>query len=108
MQKNKWISLNLALILVLLCQCTNTTKVDNMEKDKKSEACCKVNSKTDPSETSEITCPHCGHKKIEKLPTEVCVIKYTCEKCHQELTPKKGDCCVFCTYGSHKCPSMQE
>lgn len=63
---------------------------------------------SEKSDTCEITCPHCGHKKIEVLPTEVCQIKYTCEKCLMVLTPKDGDCCVFCTYGSHKCPSMQE
>ena len=58
-------------------------------------------------ETCEITCPHCGHKKIELLPTEVCQIKYQCEKCHKTLTPKGNDCCVFCTYSTHKCPSKQ-
>ncbi len=63
---------------------------------------------TESSETSEITCPKCGHKKVEKLPTEVCLFKYTCENCQAELTPAVGDCCVFCTYGTHKCPSMQE
>ncbi|MHB8259078.1 MAG: GDCCVxC domain-containing (seleno)protein [Bacteroidia bacterium] len=56
---------------------------------------------------SEITCPKCGHKKTETMPTDVCVIKYTCEKCQAELQPKQGDCCVFCSYGTHKCPSMQ-
>lgn len=60
------------------------------------------------SETSEITCPHCGHKKIEVLPTEVCQIKYQCENCQKTIVPKDGDCCVFCSYGTHKCPSMQE
>ncbi|MFA9408701.1 MAG: GDCCVxC domain-containing (seleno)protein, partial [Candidatus Dadabacteria bacterium] len=24
------------------------------------------------------------------------------------LKPKPGDCCVFCSYGSVKCPSIQE
>lgn len=57
---------------------------------------------------SEITCPECGHKKMEEMPTDVCLLKYTCEKCHAELHPKEGDCCVFCTYGTHKCPSIQE
>lgn len=56
---------------------------------------------------SEITCPKCGHKKMETMPTDVCVIKYNCEKCNTEMLPKDGDCCVFCTYGTHKCPSMQ-
>jgi DNA-directed RNA polymerase subunit M/transcription elongation factor TFIIS len=57
--------------------------------------------------TSEITCPKCGHKKTETLPTDVCVLSYTCEKCKTVLHPKEGDCCVFCTYGDHKCPSKQ-
>ncbi len=68
----------------------------------------------DPTKTSEtsikseITCPKCGHKKMEEMPTDVCLLKYTCEKCNAELHPKEGDCCVFCTYGTHKCPSIQE
>lgn len=62
---------------------------------------------TNVSATSIITCPKCGHKKKEILPTDVCLIRYTCEKCHAEMLPKNGDCCVFCTYGTHKCPSMQ-
>lgn len=57
---------------------------------------------------SVITCPKCGHKKSEPMPTAVCQIKYTCENCKIVMTPKEGDCCVFCTHGDKKCPSMQE
>ena len=57
---------------------------------------------------SHVTCPECGNKSTEVLPTDVCAIIYTCENCKTELTPKDGDCCVFCTYGTHKCPSMQD
>lgn len=66
--------------------------------------------KQDTSEIlqSEITCPNCNHKKMETLPTEVCLLKYTCGKCKTDLFPKEGDCCVFCSYGTHKCPSMQD
>lgn len=76
------------------------------------ESCCKEDKKDcckkpEKSETSEITCPKCGHKKVETLPTEVCQLAYTCEKCKTVMHPKDGDCCVFCTYGDHKCPSMQ-
>ena len=63
--------------------------------------------KIEKSLTSEITCPKCGHKKVETLPTDVCQLAYTCKKCKTVLHPKEGDCCVFCTYGDHKCPSMQ-
>jgi hypothetical protein len=49
---------------------------------------------------SEITCPTCGHRKREKMPTDVCVYFYECEGCGALLRPKAGDCCVFCSYGS--------
>lgn len=57
--------------------------------------------------SSTIKCPNCGHEKLEPLPTDVCLIKYTCENCETVLYPKDGDCCVFCTHGDHKCPSKQ-
>lgn len=56
---------------------------------------------------SEITCPKCGFKKMETMPTDVCLLKYTCQGCRTVLLPKEGDCCVFCTYGTKKCPSKQ-
>ena len=54
---------------------------------------------------SVITCPKCGFKKSETVPTDHCLIAYTCTKCHKRITPKKGDCCVFCSYGTVKCPT---
>ena|SRR5687767_14921351 len=65
-----------------------------------------LTSKTD-SLHSEITCPDCGFKKVEELPTEICLLKYTCQKCKKDLFPKDGDCCVYCSYGNVKCPSKQ-
>lgn len=56
---------------------------------------------------SEITCPECGHTETETMPTDVCLLKYSCKKCNATLYPKEGDCCVFCTHGTHKCPSKQ-
>lgn len=93
-------------ILLVFCQCS--TPVDEAKADETcdEDACCE--SSTESSETSEITCPKCGHKATETLPTQVCQIKYNCKKCDTLLMPKEGDCCVFCTYGTHKCPSMQE
>jgi hypothetical protein len=70
------------------------------------ESCCDEE-KNEKATTSEITCPKCGFKKTETLPSDVCVVRYTCEKCKTNLFPKEGDCCVFCTYGTHKCPSKQ-
>ena len=32
---------------------------------------------------------------------------YACEQCGTLLRPKPSDCCVFCSFGSMKCPPMQ-
>ena len=57
---------------------------------------------------STLTCPHCSHQATETMPTDACVGFYTCKGCGQMLRPKRGDCCVFCTYGSVPCPPIQE
>ncbi len=56
---------------------------------------------------SVITCPECGYAKEETMPTDSCQFFYTCTNCHTRLRPKPGDCCVFCSFGSKKCPSKQ-
>jgi len=65
------------------------------------------NNTSQPKLISIITCPACNFKKEEIMPTESCLIFYECENCHLVLRPKQGDCCVFCSYGSEKCPPMQ-
>ncbi|WP_372864423.1 GDCCVxC domain-containing (seleno)protein [Spongiibacter sp.] len=57
---------------------------------------------------SEICCPECGHKQLEKMPTDACQWFYECRSCHRLLRPLDGDCCVFCSYGSVKCPPIQQ
>ena len=57
---------------------------------------------------SVLTCPQCGHKKAETMPTNACQFFYECENCKTILKPQKGDCCVFCSYGSVACPPIQE
>jgi hypothetical protein len=57
---------------------------------------------------STITCPECGHKKEETMPTDACQFFYECENCKKVLRPLDGDCCVYCSYGSVDCPSIQE
>jgi len=57
---------------------------------------------------STITCPVCAHKKEEEMSTTVCHFFYECENCKTILKPKKGDCCVFCSYGTNACPPIQE
>ena len=56
---------------------------------------------------SVLTCPNCGFAKGESMPTDACQFYYQCTRCAALLRPKRGDCCVFCSYGSVKCPPMQ-
>ena len=47
--------------------------------------------------TSVLTCPRgCGQ------------YFYKCTNCHELFKPKPGDCCVFCSFGTVKCPPMQQ
>ncbi|MEL7720478.1 GDCCVxC domain-containing (seleno)protein [Citromicrobium bathyomarinum] len=57
---------------------------------------------------SEITCPTCGHKRIETMPTDACWFFYDCHGCGVKLRPNAGDCCVFCSFGTIPCPPIQE
>ncbi|MBX3646135.1 MAG: hypothetical protein KIT42_05850 [Rhodocyclaceae bacterium] len=56
---------------------------------------------------SVITCPECGHARTEVMPTDACQWFYECVNCRTVLRPKKGDCCVFCSYGTVPCPPIQ-
>jgi len=57
---------------------------------------------------SVLTCPNCGNQKEETMPTTACQYFYECESCETLLKPKQGDCCVYCSYGTVKCPPIQE
>jgi len=57
---------------------------------------------------SVLTCPHCGFANQETMPTDACLFFYDCMKCKVQLRPNTGDCCVFCSFGSVPCPSMQQ
>ena len=41
------------------------------------------------------------------MPTDACLFFYACKGCGEELRPLKGDCCVFCSFGSAPCPPIQ-
>ncbi len=56
---------------------------------------------------SFITCPECRFSKKELMPVDACVYFYECKKCGTILKPLEGDCCVFCSYGTVKCPPVQ-
>ncbi len=56
---------------------------------------------------SVLTCPVCGHARQETMPTEACQWFYECRQCKTVLRPRAGDCCVFCSYGTRRCPPVQ-
>ena len=56
---------------------------------------------------SVLTCPECGHKEREKMPTNACQFFYYCKGCDARLRPLPGDCCVYCSYGTVPCPPIQ-
>ncbi|MEQ8965439.1 MAG: GDCCVxC domain-containing (seleno)protein [Azospirillaceae bacterium] len=60
-----------------------------------------------PVLASTITCPECGHVETETMPTDACQFFYDCKGCGAVLRPLKGDCCVFCSYGTVPCPPIQ-
>lgn len=57
---------------------------------------------------SVITCPECGATRQEVMPTNACQWFYECASCHTLLKPLPGDCCVFCSYGTVRCPPIQQ
>jgi hypothetical protein len=60
-----------------------------------------------PELQSTITCPQCGVRSTETMPTNACVYFYDCPSCRALLKPLSGDCCVFCSFGDVKCPPIQ-
>ena len=57
---------------------------------------------------SVLTCPKCAFAKEEIMPTDACQFLYECTACGALLRPNAGDCCVFCSFGSVKCPPIQK
>ncbi|MFZ5551537.1 MAG: GDCCVxC domain-containing (seleno)protein, partial [Bacteroidota bacterium] len=82
------------LLIILFLSCGEEKKKENNTTPEKETAL-----------NSDITCPHCGFTRNEPLPTEQCLLKYTCTQCKTDIFPKDDDCCVFCSYGTVKCPS---
>ena len=60
------------------------------------------------NQTSNLTCPNCGHTEKLTMPEEECTYFYRCTVCDKLMKPHPGDCCVFCSYGDTPCPSVQE
>ncbi len=60
-----------------------------------------------PVTEATITCPRCGARARQEMPTNACQRVYVCSGCGARLTPKPGDCCVFCSYADTVCPPRQ-
>ncbi len=56
---------------------------------------------------SVLTCPDCGAAHRETMPTDACQWFYECRSCGAVLSPRPGDCCVYCSYGTVACPPVQ-
>jgi hypothetical protein len=57
---------------------------------------------------SMISCPKCGHAESEEIPEDHSLRFYACKQCNIVMPPKLGDCCVFCSYGSSPCLTVQK
>lgn len=65
---------------------------------------------TDPGEVitiSNLTCPECGYVEVLDIPSDYCLIRHLCGRCGVTLKPKRGDCCIFCSYGDIQCVPKQ-
>ncbi|WP_127513534.1 GDCCVxC domain-containing (seleno)protein [Arthrobacter sulfonylureivorans] len=56
---------------------------------------------------SVLTCPACGHAATAQMPTDACQFFWFCPRCNSRIRPLEGDCCVFCSYGTTRCPPKQ-
>jgi hypothetical protein len=56
---------------------------------------------------SVLTCPSCGFRRAEHMPTDACLFFWDCPHCGARSRPQAGDCCVFCSYGTMPCPPVQ-
>lgn len=56
---------------------------------------------------SLLTCPACGFAQMQAMPENACLFYHECAGCNTLLRPKRGDCCVFCSFGSVPCPPVQ-
>lgn len=114
-QLNKHLHMKILLIILLGiiitvfqgCKSENRNETIVVMEDQKKDTLTPAKVDKEMAGKSIITCPKCGFKKSEVLPTEICQLKYTCSGCNAVLLAKEGDCCVFCTYGDKKCPSKQ-
>jgi len=56
---------------------------------------------------SVITCPVCASWQQETMAIDSCLYFYECPNCKTRVKPLPGDCCVYCSYGTVRCPPIQ-
>ena len=56
---------------------------------------------------STLTCPTCGARSEETMPSDACLYFHECPSCGTLLRPLPGHCCVFCSFGSVPCPPVR-
>jgi len=54
-----------------------------------------------------LKCPHCGVEQRATMPVSGKKTAHDCRYCYKTIQAKEGSCCVFCSYGLHKCPESQ-
>ena len=55
-----------------------------------------------------ITCKNCGTSEEVMMHAKLPEQKFICKRCTAELSARADECCVYCSYGSVKCPPVQE
>ena len=56
---------------------------------------------------ARLTCPQCGFVEELDMPTDACQFFHQCSSCKANLSPRSGDCCVFCSFADVRCPPKQ-
>lgn len=58
--------------------------------------------------SSDICCPHCGKRSLDRMLRDASVYFYRCLSCNVIFKPRTGDRCVYGSYGAVHCPYQQE
>jgi hypothetical protein len=56
---------------------------------------------------STLTCPNCGHHTEFQMPVHASKKFFECPHCKTSFSSKEDECCIFCTFGSVRCPATQ-
>lgn len=57
----------------------------------------------DFNQIAKFKCPKCGFEEDIEIPTNKCLIFYTCKNCKTLIKTPEGSCCIICSYTNKKC-----